>query len=654
MSRRRDRASRPAWWPRGRAPPRVPPPVRGLRHRAGQWTGALNEYAFLDLGNGVNSLMGYLHLTEQFSQFERDEMDRWTTGVRLQWAEPHPGRRRGVEPNGEAVALVAEADRLAGEAASLLAGWDLRGASLAARGAYAAVVVAAAAARGARSSRGTAEPTRVRPATRRGRQPGGGRDAAAGGDGRARRPRRAGPGATRPDDDRAHRTAGGSDDDPSGPARGLVADRHPRRDGCCAPGDRSPSSPTQATVDRLADALRRRRHRRRRPHSATRPSGVGSTGGDQRRGHARPVPPPTLDTLIAGRRGRPPAGHPGDRWSTSASSRGRPDGHRRRRRRGRQPQRRPTPRRCPRRSGAGRAARAGLPYSLPVGVRRPGLRGRLLRLRRAGRRSAALAPTVYQGSTRSQPEARGGRSTSNSIIDAVAVEKWLATNAGPDARRRHDAARRCSSSTGAVATTSASTPTPRPTSMPGIPGPDRLHRRRPVRGPGAAARADDPAAAAVRGVADVVLRRVRRPGLRCGQLGAARTDHERGDPEVADNRIPPIWEYGTDHWYRPFDDLSGDLADGRALRGRRRPVRRIPPYDPALSPPLLQDDLSVDVNVLWDPRDQVPGNAPTRCPTPPLSGARSPPSTRPARGRRSSRWSGRSSGTRSPSCARPP
>jgi hypothetical protein len=82
-----------------------------------------------------------------------------------------------------------------------------------------------------------------------------------------------------------------------------------------------------------------------------------------------------------------------------------------------------------------------------------------------------------------------------------------------------------------------------------------------------------------------------------------------GNPTVPEHRIPPIWEYGTSHRYRPFDDLSADLAKvvrDVAVNGL---FGATPDNDPALSPPLLQDDMGVDVNLLHDPDNQVPGDA---------------------------------------------
>jgi hypothetical protein len=54
---------------------------------------------------------------------------------------------------------------------------------------------------------------------------------------------------------------------------------------------------------------------------------------------------------------------------------------------------------------------------------------------------------------------------------------------------------------------------------------------------------------------------------------------------VADYRFPPIWEYGNDTGYRPFDDLTGDLV--RAVRYIALDVlfTASPLFDPAYSAP---------------------------------------------------------------------
>ncbi len=81
-------------------------------------------------------------------------------------------------------------------------------------------------------------------------------------------------------------------------------------------------------------------------------------------------------------------------------------------------------------------------------------------------------------------------------------------------------------------------------------------------------------------------------------------DHYTGWYLPPDNRLPPIWEYGTRHWYRPFTDLSADLAEVIRYVAVGKHFGPSPRFDPALSPPALQHSLEVDVNVVTDLRNQ--------------------------------------------------
>ena len=66
---------------------------------------------------------------------------------------------------------------------------------------------------------------------------------------------------------------------------------------------------------------------------------------------------------------------------------------------------------------------------------------------------------------------------------------------------------------------------------------------------------------------------------------------------ITDERIPPVWEYGTSHWYRPFDDLTADLAKLLRYVAVDALFGSSPIYDPALSEPLLADSLELDLNL---------------------------------------------------------
>jgi hypothetical protein len=68
---------------------------------------------------------------------------------------------------------------------------------------------------------------------------------------------------------------------------------------------------------------------------------------------------------------------------------------------------------------------------------------------------------------------------------------------------------------------------------------------------------------------------------------------------VVENRLPPIWEYGTDHWYRPFLDLSGDLAKVLRFVALDMLFTPSPIYEPSTTS-LLADTLELDLNVVAD------------------------------------------------------
>jgi hypothetical protein len=79
---------------------------------------------------------------------------------------------------------------------------------------------------------------------------------------------------------------------------------------------------------------------------------------------------------------------------------------------------------------------------------------------------------------------------------------------------------------------------------------------------------------------------------------------------VTDERIPPIWEYGTSHWYRPFDDLTADLAKIVRFVAVDEFFGPSPIYDPAISEPLLATKVELDLNLFagvagHDPRSTL-------------------------------------------------
>lgn len=74
-----------------------------------------------------------------------------------------------------------------------------------------------------------------------------------------------------------------------------------------------------------------------------------------------------------------------------------------------------------------------------------------------------------------------------------------------------------------------------------------------------------------------------------------------------DNRIPPIWEYGTDHWFQPFDDLGFDLTAVLRFVAINLLFTPGPLYDPGISAPLLDDALELDLNVFEKQPDGAVG-----------------------------------------------
>ena len=66
---------------------------------------------------------------------------------------------------------------------------------------------------------------------------------------------------------------------------------------------------------------------------------------------------------------------------------------------------------------------------------------------------------------------------------------------------------------------------------------------------------------------------------------------------VVEYRMPPIWEYGNLSAYRPFDDLSGDLAKVLRYVAIDLLFTTSPLYKPAISPPAIPEDIQLDINV---------------------------------------------------------
>jgi len=68
--------------------------------------------------------------------------------------------------------------------------------------------------------------------------------------------------------------------------------------------------------------------------------------------------------------------------------------------------------------------------------------------------------------------------------------------------------------------------------------------------------------------------------------------------------MPPVWEYGNMAGYRPFDDLSGDLGKVTRYVALDLLFTTSPLYKPAISAPLIPEDIELDINVFqMDPND---------------------------------------------------
>jgi hypothetical protein len=66
---------------------------------------------------------------------------------------------------------------------------------------------------------------------------------------------------------------------------------------------------------------------------------------------------------------------------------------------------------------------------------------------------------------------------------------------------------------------------------------------------------------------------------------------------VLDYRMPPVWEYGNTSAYRPFDDLSGDLAKVVRYVALDLLFTPSPLYNPVISAPEIPSEIQLDINV---------------------------------------------------------
>ena len=70
--------------------------------------------------------------------------------------------------------------------------------------------------------------------------------------------------------------------------------------------------------------------------------------------------------------------------------------------------------------------------------------------------------------------------------------------------------------------------------------------------------------------------------------------------------MPPVWEYGNLSAYRPFNNLSGDLAKVTQFVALDSLFTTSPGYSPALSPPTLPEEIQLDFTIFnGDPGTNV-------------------------------------------------
>jgi len=74
------------------------------------------------------------------------------------------------------------------------------------------------------------------------------------------------------------------------------------------------------------------------------------------------------------------------------------------------------------------------------------------------------------------------------------------------------------------------------------------------------------------------------------------TDNWNVDDDLG-YRMPPVWEYGNTAGYRPFTDLSGDLAKVARYVAIDLLFTTSPLYKPAISPPAVPEHVQLDINV---------------------------------------------------------
>lgn len=121
-------------------------PHDGFDYEKGTDYGAWGEHNFVGLGDEVSSVMGYMWINNEFSQFDYDNLDRFTAAANVAAAQQVAASVLRSSQAGAGRAALHVADRYLGRAGALFAAHQYPGAAREARAAYAAVRAAAKAA----------------------------------------------------------------------------------------------------------------------------------------------------------------------------------------------------------------------------------------------------------------------------------------------------------------------------------------------------------------------------------------------------------------------------------------------------------------------------------------------------------------------------
>jgi len=118
-------------------------PHDGYDSETGVDYGAAGDFEFAWSGDETHSVMQYIAVTNQFGQFDKDNMYRWETAGYLNWANAVAGDILAHPRGAHARPLLRAADLLAADSLAAFRRWDLLRAATEARGTYALVAALA-------------------------------------------------------------------------------------------------------------------------------------------------------------------------------------------------------------------------------------------------------------------------------------------------------------------------------------------------------------------------------------------------------------------------------------------------------------------------------------------------------------------------------